>query len=128
MTSLQHESKPFPLNKLYHLSTCDTCKRIIKELGAENFELQDIKVNHVDEKTLDLLASNHGGYEAIFNKRARKYRSTGLHEMDLSEDQWKESILSEYTFIKRPIMIINGKSYVGNSKKVIAAAKLALEE
>ena len=114
-------------NKLYHLSSCSTCQRIINELGAEHFELQNIKENHVDEQTIDWLAEENGGYEAIFNKRAMKYRSQGLNNMDLTEAQWKAYILDEYTFIKRPIMIIDGKSYVGNSKKVVEAAKKALE-
>lgn len=115
-------------NRLYHLSSCNTCQRIIKELGAEHFELQDIKVKHVDEETIDWLAKENGGYEAIFNKRAMKYRSKGLNNMELTEEQWKDYILQEYTFIKRPIMIIDGKSYVGNSKKVVESAKNALEE
>lgn len=113
-------------NTVYHLSSCSTCKRIIGELGEENFELIDIKENHVDEKTVDWLAKEHGGYEAIFNKRAMKYRAMGLNNMELSEADWKKHILQEYTFIKRPIMIINDVSYVGNSKKVVEAAKQAL--
>ncbi len=115
-------------NRLYHLSTCNTCQRIIKELGAEHFDLQDIKEKHVEEAVIDRLAEEHGGYEAIFNKRAMKYRSQGLNTMELTEAEWKQHILKEYTFIKRPIIIIQGKSYLGNSKKVVAAAKEALEK
>jgi len=111
---------------LYHLSSCNTCQRIIKELGEENFDLVDIIKTHISEDVLDQLAEEHGGYEILFNKRAMKYRSQGLNTKEHSESEWKQLILSEYTFIKRPIMIINGQSFVGNSKKVVAAAKEAL--
>lgn len=114
-------------NKIYHLSSCTTCQRIIKELGADNFTLIDIKKNHIDEETLDSLAKEHGSYEALFNKRAMKYRSMELNKQDLSEADWKTHILNEYTFLKRPVIFINGKSFVGNSKKVITAAKEELE-
>jgi len=114
-------------NTLYHLSSCNTCQRIIGELGSDNFELINIKENHIDEKTLDLLAEEHGSYEALFNKRAMKYRAMGLNNETLSEADWKKHILSEYTFLKRPLMIINGVSFTGNAKKTVAAAKEALE-
>lgn len=114
-------------NTIYHLSSCTTCKRIIGELGAENFELIDIKQNHIDEELLDSLAKEHGSYEALFNKRAMKYRAMELNKQDLSEEDWKKHILSEYTFLKRPVILINGKSFVGNSKKVVEAAKSELE-
>ena len=113
-------------NKIYHLSSCSTCQRIIKELGEEHFDLFDIKKEHITEKALDALKDEHGSYEALFNKRAMKYRAMGLNKEDLSEKQWKEYILSEYTFLKRPVIIIGGTSYVGNAKKTVAAAKEAL--
>ena len=65
-------------------------------------------------------------YEALFNKRAQKYRSLKLNEEDLTEADYKAHILSEYTFLKRPVFFINEQLFVGNSKKVIEAAKEAL--
>ena len=42
------------MQKIYHLSTCDTCKRIIKELAPSNvFLFQDIKHHHIDPKQLE---------------------------------------------------------------------------
>ena len=41
------------MQKIYHLSTCDTCKRIIKELEPSNtFVFQDIKEQHLNIKTI----------------------------------------------------------------------------
>ncbi len=113
-------------NKIYHLSSCSTCQRIIKELGEQHFDLVDIKQQHITEEALDALKTEHGSYEGLFNKRAMKYRAMGLNNETLSEKQWKEHILAEYTFLKRPIVIIDGTSFVGNAKKTVEAAKAAL--
>lgn len=114
-------------NKIYHLSSCNTCQRIIKELGAAHFELQNIKENNIDEKSLDAIADKMGSYEAIFSRRAMKYRSMGLNEMDLTEEDYKRYMLEEYTFLKRPFILIGDEVFVGNTKKTVAAAKAALD-
>lgn len=115
------------MNKIYHLSSCNTCQRIIQELGAEHFELHNIKDKNIDAKTLDWIAKKEGGYEKIFSKRAMKYRSMGLNEMELTEEDYRKYMLEEYTFLKRPYVIIGEEVFVGNAKKVVAAAKAALD-
>jgi len=115
------------MRKIYHLATCNTCQRIIKELGGEAlFELQNVKEKHVSAKELDQFKKVAGSYEALFNRRARKYRSEGLHEKELSEADYKKLILGEYTFLKRPIVVIEDQIFIGNAKKTVAAAKEAL--
>lgn len=112
------------MGKIFHLSTCNTCKRIIDNLPENDFELQNIKENPINEKELDLLAKEHGSYEALFNKRAIKYRS--LKESIVSEEDLKKAILSEYTFLKRPVILLEKESFVGNAKKTIEAAHEAI--
>lgn len=116
------------MRKIFHLSTCNTCQRIIQELDAEKhgFELQDIKVQNVSAKELDAMAKVTGSYEALFSRRAMKFRSMGLNEMDLGEQDYRKYILQEYTFLKRPVMWIDGDLFVGNTKKVVAEAKAKL--
>lgn len=113
------------MNKIFHLSSCNTCQRILKELDAENrgITLQDIKVQNVSAEELDAMAKETGSYEALFSRRAMKFRSMGLHEMDLTEQDYRKYILEEYTFLKRPVMWIEGELFVGNTKKEVAAAK-----
>jgi arsenate reductase (glutaredoxin) len=112
------------MNKVYHLSSCSTCQRIIKELDLEKrgFVFQDIKSDNIDAETLDQLAKEHGSYEVLFSKRAMKFRGEGLHEKTLSESDLRKLILEEYTFLKRPVIFIGTKSFFGNSKKVVEAA------
>lgn len=115
------------MNKIYYLSTCDTCKRILGELKPlDNVELVDIKSSPLTTEELDELKSLAGSYEALFSKRARLYKERGLNKIQLSENQIKDLILEHYTFLKRPVMLISGKIFVGNSAKVVAAAKETL--
>lgn len=115
------------MKKIYHLSTCDTCQRIIRELQLpNNFELQDIKTEAMTEKQVEEMKALAGSYEALFSKRARLFRQQGWHEKELSETDFKNLILEHYTFLKRPVIVLNEHIFVGNSKKVVQAAKEAI--
>jgi len=111
------------MKKIYHLKSCSTNVRILKELNLEGVELQNIKEQNIDEATLDFLKEKVGSYEALFSKKAMKYRSLGLNKMDLTEKDYKKYILEEYTFLKRPYMINNNEVFIGNAKSVVEAAK-----
>lgn len=110
------------MKKAYILNSCSTCQRILKEIDWDG-DVQNIKEVNIDEKMLDKLAKEHGSYEALFSKRAMKYRSLGLNKIVLSESDYKSWMLKEYTFLKRPFVIIDNISYIGNSKKTIEAIK-----
>lgn len=114
-------------NKIYYLSTCTTCQRIMKELGIDNkFEQQDIKIQNISKIDLDVIAKQVGSYEALFSKRAMKYKSMGLKDKNLSEQDFKQLMLDEYTFLKRPFIIVDGEAFIGNSKKTVEAVKSKL--
>ena len=110
------------MNKIYHLSTCTTCQRILKSFDLSKFELQDIKSEPITKEQLRDLKNKVGNYESLFSRRAMKYRAMGLHERDLTEADYEKLILQEYTFLKRPVMVINNAAYIGNSKKVVQKA------
>lgn len=110
------------MKKIYHLASCSTNQRILKELNLEGVELQNIKEQNVDEKTLDFLKEKVGSYEALFSKKAMKYRSMGLNEINLSEADYKKYMLQEYTFLKRPFIIDGDEVFIGNAKNVVEQA------
>lgn len=116
------------MKKIYHLATCSTCQRILKEWKAgPDVVLQDIKNEKITEKQLDEMAKLAGGYEPLFSRVAMKYRSMGLNEMQLGEKDYRKYILMEYTFLKRPVLIVGKQIFIGNSPKNVAAAKEALK-
>ncbi len=117
------------MKKIWYLSTCSTCARILKEIKpGKDVEMQDIKTDPVTASQLAQMKKMAGSYEVLFSRIALKYRSQGLNNMDLKEADYKKYILNEYTFLKRPVMIFGDKIFVGNSPKVIKAAKEALHE
>ena len=110
------------MKKIYFLSTCSTCNRIIKELGIDNsFDLQDIKASKITVAQIEEMKKLSGSYESLFSRRAIKYKSMALKDKPLSEDHYKKLILEEYTFLKRPVIVINDSIFIGNSKKVVEA-------
>lgn len=116
------------MKKIFFLSSCSTCQRIMKEIGVnESWIQQDIKKENINEETLDLIYNQTKSYEAIFSKKAIKYRSMGLKDLLKKDEEYKKFILEEYTFISRPIIQIDDTFYIGNSKKNIENVKLALQ-
>jgi arsenate reductase len=112
------------MQKVYHLSTCDTCKRIIKELNLPTaFVKQDIKSQEVTVKQLEELYALSGSYESLFSKRAKLYKERNLKDELLNESDYKDLILEHYTFLKRPVLVNNNEIFIGNSRKTVEAAK-----
>ncbi len=115
------------MQKIYYLSTCDTCKRIIKEVGLpSSFIKQDIKQEEITVKQLEELKELAGSYEALFSKRAKLYKERGLKNEDLKERDFKRLLLEHYTFLQRPVIVNNNQIFVGNSKKTVEAIKASL--
>ena len=115
------------MKKIYHLSSCTTCQRILKELEPlNNFQLQDIKIQPITPAELEEMKELAGNYEALFSRRAMLYKARKLNEQRLKEEDYKALILEHYTFLKRPVIVADGAIFVGNSKKVVDAAKEAI--
>ena len=117
------------MKKIYHLGNCTTCQAIIKESGIDKkgFDMQEIKTEKITASQLDEMKKMAGSYEALFSRRAIKYKEMGLKDKDLTEKDYRKLILEEYTFLKRPVVIINNKMFIGSEKKNVEALKQALK-
>jgi arsenate reductase len=111
------------MKKVYHLGTCSTCKRILSEIDTTDFELQDLKKEGLSLEQVEDLAKLSGSYESLLNRRATKYKEMGLKDKELSEQEYKELLLSHYTFLKRPVFVLEESIFVGNAKKTGEALK-----
>jgi arsenate reductase (glutaredoxin) len=108
--------------KIFYLPNCGTCKRILSELKMESDDLlRDIKDEPIKPEELDEMAKLAGSYEALFSRIAMKYRSMGLNKLSLAEKDYRKFILEEYTFLKRPTVIVGDKIFIGSSKNNIGA-------
>ncbi len=114
--------------KIYYLSTCSTCNRIINDLGISesDFTFQDIKTEKMTPEQVDQMAEMAGSYETLFSRRAMKYKSMGLNNKTLKEKDYRNLILEEYTFLKRPVFIIDDNIFVGNSAKTVEEVRKTL--
>jgi len=116
------------MNKVYHLANCGTCKRIIQSLNLpDDFVYQNIKEEKITGKQIEEMHKLAGSYEVLFSRRAMKYRQLGLNNMQLSEADYKKYILEEYTFLKRPVFVIDNQIFIGNAKKTVEAIAKALK-
>jgi arsenate reductase len=109
-------------NKVYYLSTCDTCKRILKDVQADKqvFEYQDIKTEPVSADQREELVRITGSYESLINKRAQLFRERQIDPNGLPEKEYRRLLLEHYTFLKRPVVLFNGRLFAGNEKKTVA--------
>lgn len=114
------------MKHIYYLSTCDTCKRILAQWNTDGCTLQDIKTEPMTAAQVDEMIALAGSAEVLFSKRARKYKELGLKDKNLSEVDIRQLIIDEYTFLKRPVLVLEDQIFIGNSKKVVDAAAAAL--
>jgi arsenate reductase len=108
------------MNKIFYLASCDTCRKIIKTLPKDNnLVFHDIKQDPISIEELEQMHQLSGSYEALFSKKAQLYKSMDLKNKSLTESDYKKYLLEHYTFLSRPVFIINNKIYIGNSQKNI---------
>ena len=116
------------MKKVYYLKTCSTCIRILKELNlSSDYILQDIKTESITVKQLEHMESLAGSYEALFSKRSKLYKEMDLKNQELTERDFKHYILEHYTFLSRPVIIIDDVIFIGNSKKTVDTAKAYID-
>ena len=115
------------VKKLYYLETCKTCQKILDALQPlDGVELREIKSEGVRVEELQELYQRTGSYEALFSRRAMLFRQRGLNNQELGEEDYRDLILEHYTFLKRPVLLIDDEVFIGNAKKVVEAARVAL--
>ena len=114
---------------VFYLKSCNTCTRIIKEIKLDSsFVFREIKSNPLTLKEIEIIHDLSKNYESIFNKRAKLFTEKKLKDVTLTELEYKNYILENYTFLKRPVIITDQKIFIGNSKKNILELKKHLGE
>ena len=115
------------VNTIYYLASCDTCRKIIKSLpNSDRLQFHDIRQNPITEQELEEMHQLSGSYEALFSKKAQLYKQLDLKNKALTEADYKKYLLEHYTFLSRPVFIIDDKIYIGNGQKNIIEVIKAL--
>lgn len=115
------------MKKVYYLSNCATCQRILSELNlSQDFEYQDVKHKPITPEQLDQLKEDVGRYELLFNKRSQQFKERNIDKTTLTEDDYRNLILEHYSFLKRPIIVMGNRVFLGNATKIIKEVRRAL--
>ncbi len=85
--------------------------------------MQNIRVEKITPAQLEEMKKLAGSYEALFSRRALKYKELGLKDKKLTEKDYRNFILEEDTFLKRPVVIIQDKIFIGSEKKTVEELK-----
>jgi arsenate reductase len=88
----------------------------------------DIKKDPLTKENIHELYSLTGRYEALINKRAQIFKEKNIEISQLKEEDYKELLFSHYTFLKRPILLLDKVLFIGNSKQTVANAKSFLRK
>lgn len=106
---------------LPHCSTCQRALRHLAERGVSISRFRDLKAEPLQRAEVEELARKVGGAEALFSRRAIKYRQLGLHERHLTDDDLLRLMTEEYTFITRPVIVRGDRATAGFAAKKIDA-------
>jgi len=107
---------------LYWLPYCTTCQKAVEYLksrGAAIRSFRDLKAQPLSEDEVRDLAAKVGGADALFSRRAMKYRQRGLHDQSLSDDDLVRLMAEEYTFVTRPVIVRGDRATAGFSARRI---------
>ena len=121
MNSLYHNYEVSTI-KLIWYPKCSTCKRAKSYLESIScsFDLRDIvldKLSYEEIKNLYLLSGKN--IKSFFNTSGLKYKELGLkNKMDLfSEDEKLKLLSSDGMLLKRPILVLEDKVFIGFMEK-----------
>lgn len=123
----EHLDETAIMRRFYHLTNCGTCRRILEECGLQKkgFELHDIRSEGITSEQLDEMRRLAGSYESLFSRRAVRYKTMGLKDKVLGESDYCALIMADCTFLKRPVVLFDGKIFVGSEKATVQALKEA---
>ncbi|MER3427383.1 MAG: hypothetical protein C4334_04660 [Pyrinomonas sp.] len=106
---------------LPHCTTCQRAAQYLEERGIAIENRRDLKAQPLDRAEVERLAQLVGGPQQLFSKRARRYRAMGLDKRELSDEEMLRLMTEEYTFIKRPVLVVGDRAVAGFTPKAYDA-------
>lgn len=104
----------------YGLPNCTTCQKALRRLDyhrVADIEKRNIKDAPLSRSEIEKLAAMLGGIENLFSRRSTKYRELGLKDKTLSDAEMLDLMATEYTFLKRPILVAGKTAIAGFFEK-----------
>lgn len=108
---------------LYHLKTCDTCRKAIKALQTAGHDLSliDVRADGMARPVLEGLIEAHG-WEIVVNRRSTTWRGLEAADKENINNQSAIALIGAHpTLMKRPVIMSADKTTIGWSKTEQAA-------
>lgn len=109
------------MKKVFHLNTCDTCRKILAQFDLSDWKKREIRNEPVTKEELEEMYKHTKSYEALFSKKSTQIKLRELDVKSLQENDFKDLILDHYTFLKRPVFMTDKEIFIGNDKKNVEA-------
>ncbi|HFC05501.1 MAG TPA: Spx/MgsR family RNA polymerase-binding regulatory protein [Rhizobiales bacterium] len=103
---------------VYTLKSCDTCRKALKWLDANNIKATvfDIRTDGISQDVL-AEAIDHLGWEKVLNRRSTTWRNLDEHhKQDITAQKATTLIAQNPTLMKRPLFV-SGNSFVAGFDK-----------
>lgn len=103
---------------VYHLKTCDTCRKAIKALTAagQDLTLVDVRADGVPRETLADIEAKLG-WKTLLNTRSTTWRSLPeADKVDMDAAKALDLMAKHPTLIKRPVIVRGDAVTVGWTK------------
>lgn len=101
----------------FYLKTCGTNKKIMSPIDFSDWNLREIKSSPITEEELAEMFRLSGTYEALFSRKSTQIKARGIDVKSLKENDFRDLILEHYSFLKRPVFIIENEIFIGNDKE-----------
>ena len=113
------------MKRIFYLSTCDTCKRILSSWNTDGIELQDIKTadDRRAGRSYDWLGRICRGPVL---ETCTQIQGIGVEGSKFIRCSNSSIHHRRVHLPKRPVLVLDEQIFVGNSKKVVEAAAEAL--
>lgn len=106
---------------VYHLKTCDTCRKAIKALesAGHTLNLIDVRLDSMPHEILATLVREFG-WETVLNRRSTTWRGLGETDKENTTNEKAIQLMQAHpTLIKRPV-VIGSQTTIGWAKDVQA--------
>ena len=100
---------------VYHLKTCDTCRKAIKALQSADHDLTlvDIRADGLKPETVKSLLQAHG-WEVMLNRRSTTWRGLDADDkVEMTNDKAFRLLTQHPTLMKRPVVMSEDQTTIG---------------
>lgn len=109
------------MKKVFYLKTCGTCKKILSRYPLDGWELREIKSNPITQEELAEMYQRTTSYEKLFSRKSTQIKAREIEVEKLKGNDFKDLLLSHYSFLKRPVFVCGKEIFIGNEKSNLEA-------